>query len=187
MILSIVSTYFHSILSHVPWGHWVVMSLLSLALTVTLLIRKKGSGYGAICLGITVFVGMLLMETAVVTRYLGFLSHSSGVNLGFALDRLYHGTRQARMETLSNIAVFVPFGFFLSEFLASTKRYGAWRRIGLAALLGLGLSLCIECLQLILHVGYFEVTDLVMNTVGAFVGAGMAVMARAVSVGKKES
>ena len=37
-----------------------------------------------------------------------------------------------------------------------------------------GLSLCIECLQLVLHVGFFEVTDLVMNTVGGGVGGVVA-------------
>ena len=38
-------------------------------------------------------------------------------------------------------------------------------------LVAFGLSLCIECLQLVLKVGFFEVTDLVMNTLGGFVGA----------------
>ena len=39
-----------------------------------------------------------------------------------------------------------------------------------STLAGFGLSLCIECLQLLLRVGFFELTDLVMNTLGAFVG-----------------
>ena len=48
----------------------------------------------------------------------------------------------------------------------SLNRTGSWRRVGLVTLAAFGLSLCIECLQLVLKVGYFEVTDLVMNTVG---------------------
>ena len=32
-------------------------------------------------------------------------------------------------------------------------------------------SLCMDCLQQVLYVGFFELTDLVMNTLGAFVGA----------------
>ena len=75
------------------------------------------------------------------------------------------------MEMLANFAAFIPFGFFLSEFLASAKRFSAGRRLRLATLAGFGLSLCIECLQLLLRVGFFELTDLVMNTLGAFVGA----------------
>ena len=75
------------------------------------------------------------------------------------------------MEMLANFTAFIPFGLFLSEFLVSAKRFSAGRRLGLATLAGFGLSLCIECLQLLLRVGFFELTDLVMNTLGAFVGA----------------
>ena len=79
------------------------------------------------------------------------------------------------------IASVVPFGFFLSEFLASTKRFSAWRRIGLATLAGFGLSICIECLQLVLRVGFFQVRDSVMNMVGGGeVGAGLSAWMRGV-------
>ena len=40
------------------------------------------------------------------------------------------------------------------------------------------MSLCIEILQPALHVGFFELTDLVMNTVGGAIGAGMSVAGR---------
>ena len=71
----------------------------------------------------------------------------------------------------ANVAVFVPFGFFLSEFLSTTKCFASNRQIGLVALAAFGLSLCIESLQLLLRVGFFELMDLVMNTVGG-VGEG---------------
>ena len=106
------------------------------------------------------------------------LRHGTGVDFRFDLLQLFHGTKQGRIETVSNIAVFVPFGFFLSEFLSSTKRFSPWRRLALVTLVGFGLSLCIECLQLILRVGYFELTDLVLNTLGAGVGAGVSVVGR---------
>lgn len=83
---------------------------------------------------------------------------------------MFRKSGQGPVETLSNIAVFVPFGSFLSEFLASAKRLRPGRRFWLATLAGFGLSLCIESLQLLLHVGFFELTDLVMNTVGAGMG-----------------
>ena len=40
-------------------------------MTVILLIRKKCSVYGAIALGVTVFMGLFLLDTAVGIRYLG--------------------------------------------------------------------------------------------------------------------
>lgn len=153
-----------------------MMGVVSLALTVILLIRKKCSVYGAIALGLTVFMGLFLLDTAVVSRFLGVILHGYGYTLSF--HRLSHITKDGLIELIANIVVFVPFGFFLSEFLASTKSFSAGRRLGLVTLAGFGLSLTIECLQLLLHVGFFELTDLVMNTVGAFVGAGVSVGVR---------
>ena len=147
------------------------MAVLSLTWTVILLIRKKCSVYGAMAWGLTVFMGMFMLDTAVGIRYLGLLKHSTGHNLTLDFSRIFQKTGQGPIESLCNVAVFVPFGLFLSEFLASAKSFSAGRRLGLVTLAGFGLSLTIECLQLLLHVGFFELTDLVMNTVGAFVGA----------------
>lgn len=172
---SALQEYARGILTHVPWEHWAGMAVLSLALTVILLIRKKCSVYGAIALGLTVFIGLVLLDTAVLIRHLGLLRHGVGRNLGFALDRLLHGSEGARSEVISNLIVFIPFGFFLAEFLASLKRFSIGRRLGVAALTAFGLSLSIELLQLVLKVGYFEVMDLVLNTLGGFVGALISV------------
>ncbi len=180
MALTELLTYARGILSHVPWAHWAVMGGVSLALTVILLIRKKCSVYGAIALGLTVFMGLFLLDTAVGIRYLGIMHHSTGQNLTLDFSRMFQKSGQGPVETLSNIAVFVPFGFFLGEWLASSNRTGSWRRVGLVTLAAFGLSLCIECLQLLLHVGFFEVTDLVMNTVGGGVGGVMSVGVRSV-------
>ena len=165
-----------AILSNLPWGHWVVMAVLTSAVTVFLLIRNKCSAYAALAMGLAVFVGLFMLETAVVIRFCGNYPHNSGVIWGF--DRIIHPSVSGWAEQISNVCVFIPFGFFLAEFLASAKKFSAGRRLGLATLAGFGLSLCIECLQLLLRVGYFELTDLVMNTLGAFLGAGVSLLIR---------
>lgn len=177
---SALQEYARGILTHVPWEHWVVMGVVSLAMTVILLARKKSSVYGAIALGLTVFTGLVLLDTAVVIRHLGLLRHGAGRHLGFSLDRLLHGSEVARSEVISNLIVFIPFGFFLTEFFASLKRLSIGCRLGFAVLTAFSLSLCIELLQLVLKVGYFEVMDLVLNTIGGFVGALMSVGLRKV-------
>ena len=177
-------TYTRGTLSHIPLWHWAVMGIM--ALLVAFLFRKRCSAYGAVFLGLMVFAGLFLIETAVLLRYIGILPHGSGVNFHLSCS-IFHGSIYSRAEDISNIAVFVPFGFFLSEFLASKKQFNAGRRIGLGTLVAFGFSLCIECLQFILQVGYFELTDLVMNTAGAFVGAGLSLLARAVFVSKKST
>ena len=90
------------------------MGLLSLALTVILLIRKKCSVYGAIALGLTVFTGLVLLDSAVLIRYLRLLRNGTGRNLEFTLDRHLHGSEGARSEVISNLIVFIPSGFFLA-------------------------------------------------------------------------
>ena len=181
MLVSAVLSYARGILSQVPWVHWAVMGVVSLALTVIILIRKKCSAYGAIALGLSVFWGLFLVDTAVGIRFLGIMPHTFGHNLTLDFSRMFRKSGHGPVETISNIAVFVPFGFFLGEWLASLNRTGSWRRVGLVTLAAFGLSLCIECLQLVLKVGFFEVTDLVMNTVGGGVGGWIsAVLSRVV-------
>ena len=178
MSFSDFHVFIHTTIARIPSDHWLVMAIISLALIVFLLIRKSCSVYSSICLGITVFVGLFLLETTVAIRYVGRMHHSTGIDFGIHLLRRFHGSSQGRIETISNVVAFAPFGLFLSGFLASTKRFDARRRIGLATLAGFVLSLCIECLQLLLKVGYFELTDLVMNTLGAFGGACLATLGR---------
>ena len=150
-----------------------------LALAILFLFHKKYSLRGSIYLGVTVFVTLFLLETAVVVRYCGILSHGFGIDLWVGINRILHGNHP-QVDTICNIAAFVPFGFFLSKFLASMKRFGTWHRILLSTLAALGLSLCIEVLQLVLKVGFFEVTDLVLNTAGGFLGASLSAVGRRV-------
>ena len=176
MSSSTILSYTHGILSHIPWWHWAVMGVVSLALTVILLVRKNCPVYGAVAMGLTVFMGLFVLDAAVVIRYWGITPHTSGCNLTLDLSRLFRKTGQGPAESISNIAVFVPFGFFLGESLASLNRTGtgSWRRFGWVLLAAFGLSLCIECLQLFLKVGYFEVMDLGMNTLGGLIGVLMS-------------
>lgn len=148
MFLSTLQTYIRGILAHIPGMHWAVIGVVSLALTVFIVGRKKCSVYGAIALGIAVFSGLFLLDTAVVIRYLGMMGHASGYDLAFDFERIFR-SGSSSAEMLSNLAAFIPFGLFLSEFLASAKSFSAGRWLGLVTLAGFGLSLTIECLQLL--------------------------------------
>ena len=186
MLSTTLQSYSRIVLSHVPWEHWAVMALVSLALTVILSIRKKHFVYGAISLGLSVFVGLFLLDTTVVIRFLGAMKHASGYNLTLDYSRLFQKSGQGPAEIISNIAVFVPFGLFLAEFLASLNPTGFWRRVGLVTLSAFCLSLCIECLQLVFRVGFFELTAVVLNTLGGLDGAGVAVVIRSLLAKQKK-
>ncbi len=63
-----------------------------------------------------------------------------------------------------NVAGFFPFGFLLPA-VCRGMRSGF-----LILLSGLTLSLCAEAIQLVTKVGCFDVDDLILNTLGAFLG-----------------
>lgn len=72
-----------------------------------------------------------------------------------------NGTRFHRTEVLNNLAVFIPFGIYL-------KMLGA--KAGRAVLVGLLFSFTLELCQFVFQLGSSDVTDLIANTLGTFVG-----------------
>ena len=83
-------------------------------------------------------------------------------------------TSQARL-ILSNIAMFVPFGFMLSAAIPIKSRV---KRGAIVISSALVFSLVIEALQHLLMRGQFDIDDLVTNTVGAAVGFAVYVVLR---------
>lgn len=168
-IYSSFLAFFHSI----PLMHWVIMGVLSLLASSIILFRKKYKPYSSFILALAVFTVFFLLDIAVVIRFSGVRVPNPGLDLCAEYDRLIrlvHGNERLRILLFFNMAVFVPFGFFLSEFLTETNLCNIKYRLGFVTLFGFGLSLCIECFQLAFHVGFFELTDLVLNTLGTFIG-----------------
>ena len=62
-----------------------------------------------------------------------------------------------------NILIFVPYGFFIS--MASRSR-GFFKTL----FFSMGLSLCVETVQLFTRVGSFDVDDILLNTIGGVAG-----------------
>ena len=74
------------------------------------------------------------------------------------------GPVNAGMNLLGNVAAFVPFGFILPMLKRSNRK---WYVVVLISLL---FSLCIEAVQLVTRRGSFDVDDLMLNTLGGFLG-----------------
>lgn len=75
-------------------------------------------------------------------------------------------------QILANILLFIPLGFLLPCCFARCRRY---RYTILSAAI---LSLVIELIQGIAQIGLFETDDIIHNTLGACIGAGMYAMIR---------
>lgn len=74
------------------------------------------------------------------------------------------GTVAVVTNIFGNIIGFIPFGLILP--IISKKR----RKLAIISLLSFELSLTIEIIQLIFKVGSFDVDDMILNTLGGFIG-----------------
>lgn len=74
------------------------------------------------------------------------------------------GIKMVMINIVGNVAVFLPFGFFL-PILSRRVRKLRWIFV-----LSFLLSLSIEATQLIFRVGCFDVDDLFLNTLGGIMG-----------------
>jgi VanZ family protein len=81
----------------------------------------------------------------------------------------YENQNDLLIDIILNIILFVPFGFALTaNVLGST--FSKRASIVLVLLSGLGLSTCIECVQIFISRRFPSFVDLITNTAGSFVG-----------------
>jgi VanZ family protein len=79
-----------------------------------------------------------------------------------------------------NIFGFLPFGFAVYGW---TRKYGDWKdmmAMGAALLLGAGISLFIELLQVYLPTRDSSLTDVITNVLGTYIGARLFQEARGI-------
>ncbi len=81
-----------------------------------------------------------------------------------------HGASEPA-EVVANVLLFVPFGIYLGLLAPS------WRWARFAFVLGAS-SLALEAVQWALSIGSADMTDVVVNTSGGFVGLGLVALAR---------
>ena len=182
MNLHTLSNYAHSAFPDLPGWHWGVMGIVALAVAFASASRKKASAYGSVALGLAVFYGLFLLDALVLMRLGRPTTFDPALNLAAEYRRLTNGNQQFWVYLVFNIAAFVPFGFLTSEAFSARGKSRNW---GVVVLIAFGLSLFAESLQWMLRVGFFEVTDMVLNTLGAALGAAVALGIRALFRSKK--
>ena len=82
----------------------------------------------------------------------------------FSLSRSYF------MDILTNILGFIPFGFFFSAYLQQRKPRSTFRILLISVLLAGCISLSIELIQVYLLTRSSQLTDVIMNILGAALG-----------------
>lgn len=82
----------------------------------------------------------------------------------FWIYRRQVGMFAMALNIFGNVVGFIPFGYIIPVI---NHRFRNWLLITVS---GFSLSLCVETAQLIFRVGSFDVDDLMLNTLGAFLG-----------------
>lgn len=182
--ISVFQSYFYAAVPRIPWLHWAVMVIISAAAMMWVARCKKYPVYGIVMLGLAVLFSLFLLDALVVTRIGHPHYYRSGLDLAAEYRRLLEGDQLFWVYLLFNIAAFIPFGFLVLWILSVFRGECSW---GLTILMAFGLSLLVESLQWILRIGFFEVTDMVLNTLGAAIGAAIASGMRALVQGLKKS
>ena len=172
------SSYVQNAFPVLPWWHWIVMAVVALGGVLWSVWRKKVSNYGGVLMGLVVFYVLFLLEALVVNRLGRPISFDPALNLSDEYQRLVNGNQAFWIYLFFNVVAFIPFGFLLSEAFSARGKKRNW---SITVLVTLGLSLLVESLQWILQVGFFEVTDLLLNTLGGAIGAGVALGMRALA------
>ena len=78
------------------------------------------------------------------------------------------------LNIFGNVLAFMPFGFFLPVIWERTRHWY------ITVILSFAMSLIVETMQLVGKVGSFDVDDLLLNTIGGFVGYIIFALAKGV-------
>jgi glycopeptide antibiotics resistance protein len=89
-------------------------------------------------------------------------------------------------DIVLNVIGFVPWGVSFAICLQARRTMDSTRTIALSTLTAFGISLFIEILQVYLPSRDSSLLDLIMNTFGGLIGAGLAIVLRTKFVGARE-
>lgn len=150
-----------SMMKHLPYGFLIGLPVATLFLWAANRGKGREGKPSVRKLPVAAF-GVYLSVMLVIT----FLSRESGDSKVFDLELFSTWGINDRNNAyvIENIMLFVPFGFL-----------GSWafekmRHFFCCLALGAFTSLCIESLQLVTGRGFFQIDDILTNTLGAVIG-----------------
>lgn len=115
---------------------------------------------------------IVLIAYILAIYYFAVLGRNTSDNSSIRLELFWGYFSQGEnlmMDNFINIVCFIPIGMLVG--VTNTKR-----KVAVALLIGLMLSLTIECSQYYWKRGVFDVDDLFNNTLGAVIGCLMVTM-----------
>lgn len=106
---------------------------------------------------------LLLLLSVVLFKFPFHASVLSDSHTGLNLVPFADFTPDNVREMIDNFVIFVPFGLLLS---ANYKRGSFWRKLAFIFIF----SCAVETIQFVFAIGVADITDVIMNTSGGFLG-----------------
>lgn len=103
----------------------------------------------------------------VIMLFITFLSRESGSRTGKVDLKLFSTwgiNGRNRAFVMENVLLFIPYGFVCAWAIRPARKFLTCTALGLLTSLG------IECMQLYTARGYFQIDDILTNTLGAMIG-----------------
>ena len=155
-IKNIITGYFYDV-----WPIITIITVIASSLRLAYLIKNKQKFcfYKEIFMLIFILYVMCLFEVVTLQDYNYGLSNYVPFKEIF---RYQIGSRLFIKNIICNILLFLPYGYFASDYLKSKK-------VWIICLLTMLVSLTIECVQL--NIGRtFDIDDIILNTIGGIFG-----------------
>ena len=156
---------------------FALYSLIGVVAVVLIVLLRKWKGKTTELSDI--LSGMVLAVYVSIVLQLTLVCRESGSRIGIDLD-LFHGLRGPDNDfhwlmvayVILNCLLFIPYGFTLSLFSFVNERKSITQMV-LVLLISFASSMIIEIAQLITQRGYYELQDLLFNTLGGVIGWGI--------------
>ena len=133
----------------------LIPAYLLINLYLTILMREPAEDSPVILVPLHAFFGMFGWDVREFSDFGRLLQGAWSEPVFFTLAPM--------VGVAQNLVLFVPFGFLLC---AASKQPHMLRIL----LMGLLLSLCVELCQMLFQLGWFEVDDILHNTLGTYLG-----------------
>ncbi|MDO4928414.1 MAG: VanZ family protein [Corynebacterium sp.] len=136
--------------------------------------RLALGAYTAVIIALVLFKGLF----SVADLWNPELQHQRGFSLTLFREILEGSSQWDVIFSYGgNIALLVPFGLITAGIVARRNpRWSAGSVVALTSMIGMALSLVLETLQYLFALGFSDIDDVLMNAIGAFAGAVLAMV-----------
>ena len=147
-------------LQYLPYG--IVVGIVVMLLLKVINKKRVRSGRTPFCVVSTT----ALMTYIFIILCITFLSRENGSRIGVDMEIFATWGINARNNAyvVENVLLFVPYGILVPWVFKGCRKFFS------SFLIGITTSFIVECLQLITARGYFQIDDILTNTLGAIIG-----------------